>query len=142
MPNQQPSDGRATLSRSVLLFRLFLSQQSDPAAFYTALASDSVEQLGNYVDLAGRTILDVGGGPGYFGRAVHEAGTRCATPSLQPVVTSPRRTPTKATEGTGFTPGSTFARVAQRLLSRLSASPAERNCGLSSLSQCPEWAYD
>jgi SAM-dependent methyltransferase len=76
MPNQQPSDGRATLSRSVRLFRLFLSEQSDPAAFYTALASDSVEQLGNYVDLAGRTILDVGGGPGYFGRAFHDAGAR------------------------------------------------------------------
>ena len=45
-------------------------------SFYTALADDSVAQLTNYVDLAGRTVLDVGGGPGYFGRAFHGAGSR------------------------------------------------------------------
>lgn len=68
--------GRATLRRSIRLFRLFLAEQSDPQAFYTALAADSVAQLGNYTRLTGATLLDVGGGPGYFGRAFHEAGAR------------------------------------------------------------------
>ncbi len=65
---------RASLARSVRLFRLFLVEQSDPEAFYTALADDSVEQLAGYVALRGKRVLDVGGGPGYFGRAFERAG--------------------------------------------------------------------
>jgi SAM-dependent methyltransferase len=76
MSTKQPGRARASLARSVRLFRLFLSEQSDPATFYTALADDSVAQLSSYLDLAGRTVLDVGGGPGYFGRAFHDAGAR------------------------------------------------------------------
>jgi len=68
--------GRATLSRSGRLFRLFLSEQTDPDSFYTALAADSVDQLSRYVELRDITLLDVGGGPGYFGRAFHQAGAR------------------------------------------------------------------
>jgi SAM-dependent methyltransferase len=67
---------RATLGRSLRLFRLFLSEQSAPDTFYTALAQDSVEQLRSFVDLRGKVLLDVGGGPGYFGRAFHDAGAR------------------------------------------------------------------
>lgn len=70
------SAGRATFARSIRLFRRFLVEQSDPSAFYTELAEDSVRQLRNYVDLAGRTVLDVGGGPGYFGNAFTAAGAR------------------------------------------------------------------
>jgi SAM-dependent methyltransferase len=76
MSVEELTTGRATLGRSVRLFRLFLSEQTDPARFYTALAADSVEQLGRFVDLSGKTLLDVGGGPGYFGRAFHSAGAR------------------------------------------------------------------
>lgn len=67
---------RATLGRSVRLFCEFGHEQSDPARFYTALADDSVAQLGEYVDLRGATLLDVGGGPGYFRDAFAAAGAR------------------------------------------------------------------
>lgn len=66
--------GRATLRRSITLFRLFLSEQSDPVSFYSALAADSAAQLSRFVSLESAILLDVGGGPGYFGRAFHAAG--------------------------------------------------------------------
>ena len=56
------------------LLREFKYEQPDPARFYTALAQDSVGQLGHYVDLDGATMLDVGGGPGYFRSAFEGAG--------------------------------------------------------------------
>ena len=65
---------RATLGRSVRLFREFRFEQPDPARFYTALAEDSARQLARYADLTGRTMLDVGGGPGYFRDAFRAAG--------------------------------------------------------------------
>lgn len=64
------------LRRSLSLLRAFRSEQSDPAGFYGTLAADSVQQLSQYVDLAGRTVLDVGGGPGYFRDAFVAAGAR------------------------------------------------------------------
>lgn len=67
---------RADLRRSVGLFRAFRREQAEPATFYRALAADSVGQLSHYVDLAGRTVLDVGGGPGYFRDAFAAAGAR------------------------------------------------------------------
>jgi hypothetical protein len=57
---------RADLRRSVHLLREFRYEQPDPDRFYTALARDSAAQLGTYAPLAGATMLDVGGGPGYF----------------------------------------------------------------------------
>jgi SAM-dependent methyltransferase len=65
---------RSTLVRSVTLFRAFLREQSDPDFFYQTLAADSVGQLGCYVDLRGKRMLDVGGGPGYFADAFRAAG--------------------------------------------------------------------
>lgn len=65
---------RATLRRSVHLFREFGHEQTDPARFYRALAEDSTGQLAQYLDLRGATMLDVGGGPGYFRDAFHQAG--------------------------------------------------------------------
>ncbi len=56
------------------LFREFRYEQPDPARFYGALARDSVEQLQEYVELDGVTVLDVGGGPGYFRDAFRGAG--------------------------------------------------------------------
>ena len=64
----------ATLSRSVELFRAFLREQSDPDLFYGVLAADSVSQLAGHVPLDGATVLDVGGGPGYFADAFRGAG--------------------------------------------------------------------
>jgi SAM-dependent methyltransferase len=64
----------ATMSRSVTLFRTFLREQTDPDLFYGVLAEDSVRQLGEHVSLDGATVLDVGGGPGYFADAFRGAG--------------------------------------------------------------------
>ncbi|MFV2103836.1 class I SAM-dependent methyltransferase [Micromonospora sp. LOL_024] len=66
----------ATLSRSVTLFRAFLVEQTDPDHFYGLLAADSVRQVCGYTALDGRTVLDVGGGPGYFAAAFRAAGAR------------------------------------------------------------------
>lgn len=73
---------RATLARSVHLLRQFRYEQSDPARFYGALALDTaalVTDLWKGVhgdDPIGGTVLDVGGGPGYFATAFAEAGLR------------------------------------------------------------------
>jgi SAM-dependent methyltransferase len=60
----------------VRLLREFRHEQPDPPRFYTALAADSAAQLATYVDLDGVTMLDVGGGPGYFRDAFTRAGAR------------------------------------------------------------------
>lgn len=76
----------ATLSRSLGLLADFKYEQTDPARFYGHLADDTVELLtriwqdcqgsagDSHSALAGRTVLDVGGGPGYFARAFADAG--------------------------------------------------------------------
>jgi SAM-dependent methyltransferase len=81
VPSQPPSPTtrqrrpwKATLRRSVRLFREFGHEQDDPARFYTALAEDSADQLSTYVPLDGAVLLDVGGGPGYFRDAFRAAG--------------------------------------------------------------------
>ncbi|HCT77331.1 MAG TPA: SAM-dependent methyltransferase [Micromonosporaceae bacterium] len=65
---------RPSLRRSVELFRGFRREQSDPDFFYRLLADDSVRQLSGYVNLDGKTVLDVGGGAGYFADAFRKAG--------------------------------------------------------------------
>ena len=65
------------LLRSVRLFRLFRGEQTDPDSFYAALAEDTVRQLEDYGDLAGRTVVDIGGGPGHFTAALRSRGARC-----------------------------------------------------------------
>ncbi|WP_112240893.1 class I SAM-dependent methyltransferase [Kribbella monticola] len=64
----------ADLGRAVRLFRAFRSEQSDPDRFYRTLAEDSVALVGTYADPRGATVLDVGGGLGYFADAFHRAG--------------------------------------------------------------------
>ncbi|HJZ04169.1 MAG TPA: SAM-dependent methyltransferase, partial [Streptosporangiaceae bacterium] len=63
--------------RSVRLFRLFLSEQSDPEAFYASLAEDTVRQVAEHGDLGGRTVVDVGGGGGWFTGAFRARGAHC-----------------------------------------------------------------
>lgn len=71
---------RATLGRSVRLLSEFRYEQPDPDRFYTALATDTAAMV---TDLwrashpdgpAGHTVVDVGGGPGYFASAFSGAG--------------------------------------------------------------------
>ena len=65
------------LSRSVRLLRLFRSEQSDPELYYAALAEDAVQQAAEYCELAGRTVLDIGGGGGWFTSAFRAHGAHC-----------------------------------------------------------------
>jgi len=73
---------RATLSRSLRLLAEFRFEQSDPDRFYGALAADTVAMV---TDLwasvngsapTGVTLLDVGGGPGYFASAFTDVEVR------------------------------------------------------------------
>lgn len=71
---------RATLRRSVRLLGAFRFEQSDPARFYGALATDTAEMVADLwtattgSPAADRTVLDIGGGPGYFAAAFDAAG--------------------------------------------------------------------
>jgi len=81
-PDQHPGGGpagrrRRGVLRSVHLFRLFRKEQTDPESFYAGLAEDTVGQLADYFDLAGSTVVDVGGGPGHFTAALRSRGARC-----------------------------------------------------------------
>lgn len=73
---------RATLARSLRLLSAFRFEQSDPDRFYGALADDTVALVSDLwtgstgTDPAGLTVLDVGGGPGYFASAFTDAGMR------------------------------------------------------------------
>jgi SAM-dependent methyltransferase len=63
--------------RTIRLFRLFLAEQSDPEEFYATLAADSVSQAAEFTRLAGRVVIDVGGGPGHFTREFQSRGASC-----------------------------------------------------------------
>jgi SAM-dependent methyltransferase len=73
---------RATLSRSLRLLSEFRYEQRQPARFYGALAADTAAMVGDLWRAThggspvGRTLLDVGGGPGYFATAFVAAGMR------------------------------------------------------------------
>ncbi|HUY23271.1 MAG TPA: class I SAM-dependent methyltransferase [Acidimicrobiales bacterium] len=73
------------LRRSIELFRAFRGGHSefdrfyrtDPQEFYRFQAADTVAQLRRYTTVAGKLVLDIGGGPGYFTEALTRAGARC-----------------------------------------------------------------
>jgi len=66
---------RATLARSIRLLRQFRYEQRDPARFYGALATDTADMVAAlWGARAPGTLLDVGGGPGYFASAFTDAG--------------------------------------------------------------------
>jgi SAM-dependent methyltransferase len=67
---------RADLARSARLLRAFRTEQSSPDRYYTGLAADTVAQLGQYTELTGRVVADIGGGPGFFVRELRRAGAR------------------------------------------------------------------
>jgi len=68
---------RATLARSVRLLREFRHDHSDPARFYGALAADTATMVNDLWGFRARgTLIDVGGGPGYFATAFTDAGWR------------------------------------------------------------------
>lgn len=68
---------RATLRRSVRLLRSFRFEQSDPDRFYGPLAADTAAMVSDlWSPRPPGTVLDVGGGPGYFAAAFTAAGWR------------------------------------------------------------------
>ena len=69
-----PELPRGSLRRSVELFRAFLVEQTDPDRFYSTLAVDSVAEVRRWTTLEGATVVDIGGGPGYFADAFVAAG--------------------------------------------------------------------
>jgi len=66
-----------TLARSVRLLRLFRLEQTQPDVFYSSLAEDAVNQVARYADIAGQTVLDIGGGAGHFTAAFRARGANC-----------------------------------------------------------------
>jgi SAM-dependent methyltransferase len=75
-PGSVPSSRRG-LRRSVHLLRLFRLEQTDPDLFYTSLAADAVDQVSVHIDVAGRTVVDIGGGAGYFTAEFRARGAHC-----------------------------------------------------------------
>jgi SAM-dependent methyltransferase len=71
---------RATLRRSVRLLSSFRHEHRAPARFYGPLAVDTMAMVGDLWQgihgerPVGRSLLDVGGGPGYFAEAFADAG--------------------------------------------------------------------
>lgn len=78
------------MRRSVRLFRAFLLEQTEPEVFYSVLARDSLELLGEWVELRGARLVDVGAGPQEFARAFREAGVLYAPLDNDPGVASVR----------------------------------------------------
>jgi SAM-dependent methyltransferase len=76
-PAPQITSPRRGIARSIGLFRLFLHEQTDPAAFYAGLAEDAADQLARHTELAKQTIVDVGGGAGHFSAAFRRRGANC-----------------------------------------------------------------
>jgi SAM-dependent methyltransferase len=71
-----PHSAKDGLGRSVRLFRSFLTEQTDPVGFYDLIAEDAVDLVRRHVDLAGVTVADFGGGPGFYSQAFRDAGAR------------------------------------------------------------------
>ncbi|WIM87036.1 class I SAM-dependent methyltransferase [Candidatus Mycobacterium wuenschmannii] len=71
---------RATLRRSVRLLSSFRFEQAEPPRFYGPLAADTVSMVGDLWQgihgerPVGRSVLDVGGGPGYYAGAFTDTG--------------------------------------------------------------------
>src|SRR4051794_31576436 len=76
VPGMRDFRHRLGLGRSIRLFRSFLTEQTDPSGFYGLIADDAVDLVAKHVDLAGRTVADFGGGPGFYSQAFRAAGAR------------------------------------------------------------------
>lgn len=64
-----------SLRRSATLFRAFLREQQEPERCYTLLARDAADQVEAYGGpVAGRVVVDVGGGGGWFTREFRRRG--------------------------------------------------------------------
>lgn len=62
--------------RSLGMFRAFRVEQTEPDVFYRTQAADTLAQVSRYMDLAGKIVIDIGGGAGYFTEAFRGEGAR------------------------------------------------------------------
>jgi SAM-dependent methyltransferase len=69
--------GGTGLGRTVRLLRSFRAEQDDPDRFYALLGEDAARQIARHGELSGRTVVDVGGGAGWFTEAFQAHGARC-----------------------------------------------------------------
>jgi SAM-dependent methyltransferase len=69
-----PAPADAELRSSFELFKLFLAEKRDPEPFYRYLAAKTVAGL--ELPVAGRRILDLGCGSGFYADALRAAGAR------------------------------------------------------------------
>src|SRR5260370_889264 len=76
-PAGASSPPRQGIARSIRLFRLFLLEQTEPEVFYAGLAEDAMNQIARHTELAGQTVVDVGGGAGQFTAAFRARGANC-----------------------------------------------------------------
>ncbi|QTH59650.1 class I SAM-dependent methyltransferase [Corynebacterium hindlerae] len=90
MPKLHHTRRLATLGRSLRLLRSFPKEQTHPDEFYHGLAADTFTQLDalhhdvKHQPLTGAAVLDVGGGPGYFGAEF--AANNCSYISVEPSI--------------------------------------------------------
>lgn len=82
------------LARSIRLLRLFRSEQTDPERYYSSIAEDAIQQILGYCELRGRTVLDVGGGGGWFTESFRAHGARCYLFEPDPAELLSRKTAT------------------------------------------------
>jgi glycosyltransferase involved in cell wall biosynthesis/SAM-dependent methyltransferase len=66
------------LRRMAALIKGFRNQFDDPDDFYTFLADDTISLIERYQPVTGKTVVDVGGGSGYFAEAFRRAGATSA----------------------------------------------------------------
>ncbi|HLK45105.1 MAG TPA: class I SAM-dependent methyltransferase, partial [Acidimicrobiales bacterium] len=79
------------IARSIALLRAFRQEQTDPDLFYRTLALDTLHRLTGATALFNRSVLDVGGGPGYFSDAFASAGAHVVLVEPQAAVPLPER---------------------------------------------------
>lgn len=80
----RPSGPTHGLARSAHLMKLFRKEATDPDTFYSYLADDTLRHIRRYVDPAGLTAIDIGGGPGYTAEVLKAAGAQCHVVEYNP----------------------------------------------------------
>jgi len=74
-----------------LLFTAFRQEISDPEYFYGVQAIDTATQLEPYLSFRGATVVDVGGGAGFFSKEFTTRGASCllVEPFARPTAPAP-----------------------------------------------------
>ncbi|WP_235734863.1 class I SAM-dependent methyltransferase [Nocardioides alcanivorans] len=116
------------LRRSVRLFRSFLTEQTDPVGFYSLIAEDAVTLMSRHTTLAGKSVIDFGGGPGFYSEAFARHGARSVVVDADHAeITSHRRHPLSVqalAEAAPFGEGSVDIVFSSNLLEHVPDLPA------------------